>query len=149
MGETRRTGPGAPPIDDSEAVEYVRHLRLVNPRIGYLEVARRYFQRHPEKLDNRDPLKPPTKLESAARRVADKAKRADGRLPRRSDADALALIAFRLNLLTIELHALVDRLKAQLPTSENRPPPSTRKLLTAILSMEAILEEIKRRPTDE
>ncbi|MCP4660303.1 MAG: hypothetical protein GY856_33295 [bacterium] len=50
----------------------VQKTRLGNPKIGYEEAALRYFKDHPEKLGD-------TKPESAARRVASKARIADGR----------------------------------------------------------------------
>ncbi|HEX4963566.1 MAG TPA: hypothetical protein VF173_22250 [Thermoanaerobaculia bacterium] len=64
----KRGGPGRPTKDDKEAVREVWRLRRDNPRIGYREAARRYFQEHPERLGK-------TTLESAARRVGGKAAR--------------------------------------------------------------------------
>jgi hypothetical protein len=132
----RQPGPGRPPRDDDEAVEHVRHTHLLNPRIGYREAARRYFREHPDKLD--------VKLESAARRVADKARRADGRAPARPHLQALKMVQFRLFLLANELSGLVDRLEGQLPAGGNRSDRSEAELLAAILSMERILDEIRR-----
>lgn len=110
---TKRTGPGAPPKDDSEAVADVRRVRLLNPRLSYREAARRYFKKHPKKLGD-------TKLESAARRVADKARRADGRSPGRSHLQDLELLHLRLFGLVQDLAAIIARLQGKLPASENR-----------------------------
>lgn len=131
----RNPGPGRPPLDDAEAVKYVLDKRLVNPRLSYRRAACLYFLNNEEKLGD-------TKLESAARRVADKAMREDGRRPRRGDADTLELIAFRLRFLTADIQVLADRLKGELPAGGNRISQKRPSLLAAFISMERILEEI-------
>ena len=133
---------GKPPKDDSEAISAVQSTRLFNPKIGYREAARRYFRDHPEKLGS-------TKLESAARRVGDKAARADGRRPRRSDADALEDTAFRLSVMAREMDAMAQRLKGELPASGNRNTSEPLDLRTLIISMEVLLAEIRRTRFDE
>lgn len=139
---TKRTGPGRPRKDDHEAVEAVQSTRFTNSRIGYREAARRYFRENPEKLGG-------VKLESAARRVADKAMEADGRRPNRSYLEHMESIVFRLNIVAMDLHRLAQRLKGELPADGNSGTRKGMNLLTAIISMEEILEEIRRQKFDD
>lgn len=135
VARKRNRGRGRPPLNDDEAVEFVLDKRLINPRLSYRRAARLYFLNNEEKLGN-------TTLESAARRVADKAMKKDGRRPRQGDADRLQLIAFRLHFLTTEIQALADRLRGELPADGNRTGQRRPSLLTAFISMERIMEEI-------
>lgn len=103
----KREGPGRPETDDIEALRYVWRLRHENPRIGYREAARRYFQEHPERLGK-------TKLESAARRVGDKMARLR-RVPRQAQRERLRWMVLMLYSIGNELGELLKRWDREAP----------------------------------
>ncbi|HTG33869.1 MAG TPA: hypothetical protein VLB76_13145 [Thermoanaerobaculia bacterium] len=106
----QREGPGRPERDDEEAIQYVWRLRRENPRIGYREAARRYFQEHPEKLK--------AKLESEARRVGDKAARSR-RVPRQAQRERLRWMVLMLYTIGNELAELLKRWEREAPDEDD------------------------------
>lgn len=103
----KRDGRGRPEKDDEEAISYVLRLRGENFRIGYREAARRYFQENPEKLAGK-------KLESAARRVGDKAARGIRR-PRQAQRERLRWIVLVLYTAIKDLEELLERWEREAP----------------------------------
>lgn len=103
-------GRGRPPRDDREAVRYVLEQRYKNPRVGYREAARRYFQANPEKLK--------AKLESEARRVGDKAARLGGRLPTPSELQLLKRLQWHLAVGGDAIRELLTRWERHKPSGK-------------------------------
>lgn len=76
MAISRPGAGGRKPIDDSAAVAAVRKAYQVNPTAGYREPARRWVLENPESSAA-------CSVDSAARRIADKARELDGAIGRR------------------------------------------------------------------
>lgn len=70
---------GRKPIDDSEAVEWVKEHRSANQRISHRAAANKFLDKHPDYIDR---TSPDSLKDSVARRIADKVREEEGVLKR-------------------------------------------------------------------